>query len=134
MEQKEVVIMIGYPASGKSTLIKKTLASYYRVDGDVFKNTKAMVKDAEKHLDQSIVFDSTGGTKKRRAAFIAFAQKYDFKVRAIWLDIPMDVAMAQNIQRTLEGGTNIPALAFYMYRSRFEEPISEEGFELLHIT
>jgi len=44
-KKHEVVIMVGYPASGKSTIAKILEESgYHRVDGDSLKTAKAMVK------------------------------------------------------------------------------------------
>jgi len=121
----EVIIMVGYPASGKSTLAK--LLGYYIVNGDELHTTSKRLKDAEKHLDQSIVFDSTGYTKEKRAEFIAFAAKYKRPVRIVWVPTSLERSMEQNKQRGLEGGTKIPSIAFYNFRKKFEEPTEEEA-------
>jgi bifunctional polynucleotide phosphatase/kinase len=133
-EEKEVVIMVGYPASGKSTIAKTILKDYYRVDGDSLKTIPKMIKDARAHVDtQSIVFDSTGGTKERRKAFIDFAKEYNLPVRVFWVQTSIDDSMERNKQRALSGGPKIPAIAFYTYRKNFEEPNEEEGFKLIKI-
>ena len=129
-KEKEVVIMVGYPASGKST-IAKSLKGYYRVDGDLLGTAPKMVKDAKAHLDQSIVFDSTAGTKERRAAYVKFAKENGLPVRVFWVQTPIDVAMERNKQRALEGGTKVPDIVFYVYRKKFEEPHESEGFAVV---
>jgi len=129
---QEVVIMIGYPASGKST-IAATLEGYHIVSGDVHKTVPAMLKDASRALDKSIVFDSTAGTKAKRAEFVKFAQKHKLPVRAIWVKTPIDVAMERNKTRALSGHVKIPDIAFYVYRKNFEEPTEDEGFTLVSI-
>lgn len=127
-EQKEVVIMVGYPASGKST-IAASLKGYHRVDGDALKTAAAMKRDAEKHVaDSSIVFDSTAGTKEKRGEFVNFAKKHELPVRVFWVKTPIDEAMERNKQRVSEGGTKIPDVVFYVYRKKFEEPTAAEGF------
>jgi len=132
-KEKEVIIMIGYPASGKST-IARSFKDYYIVSGDILKSVSKMIKDAKLHIDkQSIVFDSTGGTKERRKAFIDFAKEYDLPVRAIWVQTSIDESMERNKQRGLEGGIKIPAIAFYTYRKNFEIPTEDEGFKLVAV-
>ena len=131
---KEVVIMVGYPASGKSTIAKTVLeqSGYYRVDGDSLKTGKAMIKDAEKHVtDKSIVFDSTAGTKDKRAQFIAFAKSHELPVRVFWVQTSIEQSMERNKQRASEGGNKVPDVVFYVYRKNFETPTEDEGFTLV---
>jgi bifunctional polynucleotide phosphatase/kinase len=133
IKKREVVIMMGYPASGKST-IAKGLDGYYRVDGDSLKTAAAMVKDAKKHVaEQSIVFDSTAGTKERRGEFVKFAKEHDLPVRVFWVQTSIDESMERNKQRALTGIKKIPDIAFYMFRKKFEEPSEDEGFVLVKI-
>jgi len=131
---QEVVIMVGYPASGKST-ISKLLEDdgYYRVEGDIHKSSSAMIKDAEKHLDKSIVFDSTAGTKTKRAEYIKFAEKHNLPVRIFWVQTSIDESIERNKQRAFEGEPKIPLVAFYMYRKHFEEPATSEGVNVVKI-
>lgn len=130
---KEVIIMIGYPASGKSTIAQTVFSSYYTVSGDVHKTAKAMLKDAEKHVTtNSIVFDSTAGTKAKRHEFLLFAKKHNLPIRAIWVTTSIDEAMERNKQRAAETkSAKIPDVAFYIYRKNFETPTEAEGFKLV---
>lgn len=126
--EKEVVIMIGYPGSGKSTIAKELEPfGYHRIDGDLFKTPTKMIKEAQKYIgEQSIIFDSTGGTQKRRAEFIKFAQDHNVPVRCMWVQTSIEDAMERNKERANQGGPKIPDIAFYLYRKNFEEPTSEE--------
>lgn len=132
-KEREVVIMVGYPGSGKST-IARTLRGYYIVDGDTYKTSTKMIAAAKQHPDESIVFDSTAGTKEKRAKFVEFAKEQHIPVRVIWVQTPIDVAMEQNKQRAAEGIKNkVPDIVFYVYRKNFEEPTEEEGFTLIQV-
>lgn len=131
-EEKEVVIMVGYPASGKSTIAKGL--GYYIVDGDKLKSAPAMIKDAKKHIaDGSVVFDSTAASKEKRAIYVAFAKEHGLPVRVFWVQTPIDVSMERNKQRALQGGPKVPDIAFYMFRKKFEMPTEDEGFKLVKI-
>ena len=134
-KKHEVVIMVGYPASGKSTIAKILEESgYHRVDGDSLKTAKAMVKDAGKHVaTKSIVFDSTAGTKKKRSEFVKFATERELPIRVFWVQTSIDESMARNKQRGAEGGNKVPDVAFYVFRKNFEPPEEEEGFKLVKL-
>ena len=124
---KEVVILVGCPASGKST-VAKTLTGHHRVDGDLFKTVPAMLKDARAHVAaSSIVFDCTGSTKKKRAEFIQFAKDHGLPVRILWVTTSMETSMEQNKERVYKGGAYVPPVAFYVYRKNLEPPTEEEG-------
>jgi len=127
-DHKEVIIMIGYPGSGKSTVIKENFEpyGYYRVEGDVYKTAKAMIKEARKHPGQSIVFDATNGTRERRQAYIDYAREIGFGVRCVWVTTSIEEAMARVNKREKETGIKIPAIALYLYRKKFEEPTADE--------
>ena len=122
---REVVIMVGYPASGKSTLARSLVerGGYHRVDGDVFSTPAAMVRDAKKHPAEAIIFDSTGGTVARRGAFIEWAKSEGRPVRIVWVTTDIDTAMDWNATRA----TAVPPIAFYTFRKRFEPPTEAEG-------
>jgi bifunctional polynucleotide phosphatase/kinase len=130
--EQEVLIMLGYPASGKSTVAREMQAKYgyVHIDGDVFKTGPKMVKEAEKYVGtpNSVIFDATNGTKERRKLYIDFAKKHNLKVRCLWKTTPIDVSMEQNRERQKQGGPKVPDVVFYTFRKRFEEPNgSEEG-------
>ena len=128
-KEKEVVIMIGYPGSGKTTIIKNHFETngYVRIDGDSLKTPIKMIKEAEKHIsNKSVIFDATNGTKEKREYFINFAKSKGLPVRCIWNTTSIEKSMEQNKERAKNGGPNIPAIAFYTYRKNFKEPTIDE--------
>jgi predicted kinase len=120
----EVIVMIGCPGSGKTTVARDIFerdGGYWRVDGDRWKTVGAMLREAGRRpggAGQSVVFDSTGGKRERRAGFIAWARAQNMPVRFVWVATPFETAMARNQAREKP----VPAVALYTYRSRFEEP------------
>ena len=131
---QELVVMVGYPASGKSTIAKGLEKDgYYRVEGDSHKSVSSMLKEAEQHLDKSIVFDSTAGTRAKREEYVNFGKKYKIPVRVFWVQTSIEESMERNKQRGLEGGPKVPIVAFYVFRKHFQEPHESEGFRLVKI-
>ena len=121
-QHKEVIIMIGYPGSGKTT-IAKSMNGYIRIDGDALKTPINMIKEAEKYIGtHSVIFDATNPTKERRALFIDFAKNHNVPVRCIWISASIDTAMEQNKEREIR----VPDVVFYVFRKKFEEPTNEE--------
>ena len=129
--QKEVVIMVGYPGSGKSTwAIAEEKNGYIRIDGDNLKTPNKMVKEAQKHIStckQGIIFDSTGGTKKRRETFIAFAKIHGLPVKVIWFQTSIEESMRRNALRLKP----VPKIAYWSYRKHFQIPEEDEGCQVL---
>ena len=122
--------MIGCPGSGKTTLARDLFeaAGYWRVDGDQCKTVAAMLRVAGRRpggAGQSVVFDSTGVTRLRRAGFVAWGRSNDLPVRFVWVATPLEVALVRNRERPVP----VPPVALYTYRSRFEEPdpVAEEA-------
>lgn len=129
-EGPKVIIMVGYPASGKTTLAKELekQGNYLRIDGDSLKTGQRMVKEAEKHVStkKSIIFDATNGTKERRRIYIDFAKKHGLPVQCIWKTTSIEMSMEQNRERQRKGGPKVPDIAYYTYRKKFEAPTNDE--------
>lgn len=128
----EVIVMVGYPASGKSTLarelVDRSAGAYIRIDGDLFPTPAAMIREACRHPEKAIIFDSTGGTAARRAVFLEWSRKNGRSARIVWVKTDIDSAMNWNrVRASTTSVPSIPAVAFYTFRKRFEPPTSAEA-------
>lgn len=133
---KEMIIMVGYPSSMKSSFIKNHLLhkNYKIIDGDTLKTLPKILKQAEKNLmdGNSIVIDRTNPKKEDRVKFITMAKKYNISVRIFISRISIEQAMELNAKRFEETGKKISKIAFYTFRKYFEEP-SEEECEIINL-
>ena len=133
-EEKEVIIMVGMPGSGKSTFCSKKLPSYKLICGDKFKTQPKMIKEAEKYIKKkSIIFDGTNGTSKKRKVYIDYAIKNDRNVKCIWINTDTEKCIEQIKKRKTEGGHYVPKIALYTFKKYFETPNESEGFKLIKI-
>ena len=128
-KHKEVVIMVGYPGSGKSTLVNKVFRenNYLIVSGDIYKTSSKMIKVANDNIDNnmSIVFDATNSNKKKRAEYISFANKIKYPVRIIHMNTSFKESYERNLMR--DESMVVPKIAYSVYNKYFEEPTNEEA-------
>ena len=134
-DEKQIIIMIGYPGSGKSTIAKNICKndSFIHIEGDIYKKSTKMIKAALEHIKQnkSIIFDATNNSSGKRREYIELGKEYNYKIVCIHVSTPLQVAYKQNKLRNYE--KYVPKIAYYCYRKYYEEPNETEGFELFVI-
>lgn len=135
LNKQEIIIMVGFPASGKSTISKKICENenYIHIEGDVYKTTKKMINTAIPFIknNKSIVFDATNKNEKIRKEYLNLANEYNLLTRCIYVSTPFDVSFNRNKLRNND--EQIPIIAYYTFRKYFEYPNEKEGFQLIII-
>jgi predicted kinase len=130
----EVVVLVGLPGSGKTTLYRERYAAtHVHVSRDLLKNAsnaprrqEALIVDALA-AGRSVVVDNTHPRRADRAAVIAIARRHGARVVAVHLAAPTRVCLARNAQR--EGAARVPPVAIFAAAKRLEPPTAEEGFD-----
>ena len=151
----EVVIVMGLPGAGKSTLSERFVADgYQRINRDDTGGTlRALTGDLEKSLAAGasrIVLDNTYVSRRSRAEVLQAAAAHRVPVRCVWLSTPVDDAQVNAASRLVSRYGRLPAdeelaalrkhdsAAFlptvqFRYQRELEPPDEREGFAKIDV-
>jgi aryl-alcohol dehydrogenase-like predicted oxidoreductase len=146
----EIVMVMGLPAAGKSTLAQSFVdEGYLRLNRDETGGSlRGLIDDLHASLDTGhagIVVDNTYVTRKARAEVIRAAAEHDVRVRCVWLMTSLDEAQVNAVTRILakygklpdEGELAMwrkrdvnafPPTVLFRYQRELEPPDESEGF------
>ncbi len=125
-----MVILCGFPASGKSTYATKVLDKFHRINRDELKTIPKCIKVANEKLSNNInvVIDNLNSTIKSRSEFIKLAQQKGAIIVVIWMRITMYKAMERNKKRI----DKVSNVVFYTYRKNFQMPTLKEEIDEIY--
>ena len=133
----ECVILIGLPASGKSTFFRERFAGTHdHVSKDLLKNNRRPQRRQEQLIAESlasgrsVVVDNTNPSVAVRAAIIAVARTHGADVVGYFF--PTEAADALRRNRGRQGRERVPDVAIFTVRKRLEPPVLGEGFDRLY--
>jgi len=132
-KEQEMVLFVGFPASGKSTLAKRYMvpAGYVHVNRDTLKTQDKCIKAAREAVEdgKSVVIDNTNPDPAVRATYIAIAKKANIPVRCFRFDLEEKLAQHLNMFRERVGiSAHVPRIGYNIYKKNFKEPALSEGF------
>ncbi|AYV80959.1 MAG: polynucleotide phosphatase/kinase [Harvfovirus sp.] len=132
--EKEMILMVGYPGSGKSKYTNDVLVplDYTRINRDTLKTQAKCLKFTKKVLEEgkNVVIDNTNYDEKNRAAYIKLAEAYEYSVRCIIIDASYEVALHNSMYRFYKGnGAIIPQIVYRLYKKNYKEPLLTEKIE-----
>jgi predicted kinase len=132
----ECVILIGLPASGKTTFFRQRFAGTHdHISKDLLGNNRKPQRRQE-HLiaeslasGRSVVVDNTNPSAAVRAPLIAIARKHGAEVSGYVFLTEAGDALRRN--RARHGSERVPDVAIFTVRKRLQPPSTAEGFDRL---
>jgi predicted kinase len=133
----ECVILIGLPASGKTTFYRDRFAgTHEHVSKDAMRHTRRPQRRQEELIGaalaagRSVIVDNTNASVSDRAVIIGIAKRHGAEVAGYFFPTEAGDALRRN--RAREGRDRVPAVAIFATRKRLEPPAYEEGFDRLY--
>ena len=87
----EIIVLVGIPGCGKSTLARKRFPNYKRLNLDALHTRKNEDEAIAAFLanDNDIIVDNTNTTRKSRKKYVQLAKLFGIPVRAIYINCPV---------------------------------------------
>jgi bifunctional polynucleotide phosphatase/kinase len=132
--KREILLLIGPPASGKTTLAKTLFSNYKYINQDELKTLNNCKKEVitfinkNKNKNKDIIIDNTNRNIKTRKIWIEIAKKNNFQIRCIDINIPKEFSIHINTYRKLIKQQYVPDIAIHSFYKNYELPKIEEGF------
>ncbi|PFH49880.1 hypothetical protein AMATHDRAFT_4500 [Amanita thiersii Skay4041] len=141
-KSKEIILFVGFPCLGKSSLYERYFApaNYVHVNQDTLKTRprcEAAARDALVRRSSCVV-DNTNASRYTRQFYVDIAKEYNVPIRCFHFTGSLDLAWHNNLYRALNQPPSlaaskpkrelIPYAAFATYQKNFEEPTLDEGF------
>lgn len=140
-ERPRVIVLVGLPASGKSTWARQQGvavissdeirwllsddATNQNIHGLVFATLRHLLRKRLELRRPATYVDATNLTRQERRTYIKLAQLYDAQVEAVYFDTAVEICKERNRNRERV----VPEWAIDAMVARLAPPSVEEGFD-----
>ncbi len=132
----ELVILVGMPASGKSSFVRARLAATHEHVSKDLQPRARRGDERQRELiaaalraGRSVVVDTVNATVAARAPLIRLGRHHGARIVGYYFPSAMGEAVARNRRRP--GAERVPDVAVYAAAKRLEPPSPAEGFDEL---
>lgn len=128
--KKNMILMVGAPASGKSHMSKNSFNNYKIINRDKLRTKNKCLEKTVKYLNnnKNLIIDNTNPTIAGRKEYLNLADDYGYNKIIINFNIPRNVVKYLNKYRVqTENKKLIPDIVYNIFYKKFEEPTNEEG-------
>lgn len=129
----ELIVLMGIPASGKSSFYKRNFfTTYMRISLDLFntRNKERQFLNLALSLHQRVVIDNTNVVRAERADYIRMAREKKYSVTGYYFESKRNVCIERNEGR--KGKEKIERKGILYKHKMLELPAYEEGFDKLY--
>jgi bifunctional polynucleotide phosphatase/kinase len=127
--EKELVVFVGMPGSGKSSYYHKNLKEHIHIEQDKIGTRPKLLKELDKAFltGKSIVIDSTNPSQEKRSEYYEKAKKHNYNIKVIYF-----LVNGTGFNKLRE--KPVPDIVYHIYFKNLEAPTAEntEG-EILYV-
>ena len=133
--ERDVIILVGYSGSGKSTFARKYFDTYEYINQDILKTKKECINKTKQYLlnGKSVIIDNTNPSGETRKIYIDLIKNYSgYTIRCIHIATSKELSMHNaNYRMCYENGQHIPEIAYNIYKKKFRLPDENEFAEII---